>query len=70
MEELFCKRLWICRLDRLLMNDEYPRNTNRDPTAKVFTRRSDIVQVLLCGQELTPGTFPGILAVSAESGCL
>jgi hypothetical protein len=42
-------------------------NVQRPADSHLFTLRSDIVPVLLCGQEVTSGTFPGILIVSAES---
>ena len=37
----------------------------RQPT---LTSRRDIVQVLPCGQEITSGTFPGILAGRSGRG--
>jgi hypothetical protein len=42
---------------------------NEDPgVSHLYTLRSDILPVLLGGEEVTSGIFPGILAVLAAAG--
>jgi hypothetical protein len=41
---------------------------NKDPAdSHLFTFRSDTVPVLLCGQGVTSGIFPGIVVVLAAA---